>query len=539
MVSPLPHLYEMEADCAVPTHTAYRALPVDFAQTGKFKDVFLDYIAGSDTLAGLRGPRPTLDTLPGLARKRAYPTAQRAVLVEELRRQYAAIGQTPPATLEVLAQEGSYTVTTGHQLCIYLGPLYTVLKAMTVMRLAEQMQAAYPEHLVVPVFWLAGEDHDLEEISDVTIQGQAFHWQPPYPGPAGTQSLEGLEEALSAVAPRLPDYLKQYSRFPTLAQAQAWLLHTLFGEKGLLVLDPSARELKHYFAPLAARELSERFVQPAVDAATARLEAVGYKAQIAVREVNLFLLGEHARERIVREADGSFSAGSLGRFSEGELVALTQAEPERFSPNVAMRPLYQEALLPNLAYIGGPAEVAYWLQLKDVFEATAVPMPAVWPRAHALIANAKEMGKLAELGLEPTDLFLDAQAVRKKVIAEKGTDRPDTTELTRLFDAFFSKLEAMTLEQDKSLTQAMAAERVRLEKQIEPGIKRLEKAYERRFELLTSQADKLLTRLMPGGGLQERIESYLSFALTDPDFLDNLYPLLNPSEHKLLLITTP
>lgn len=539
MVPPLPHLYEMEADCAVPTHTAYRALPVEFAQTGKFKDVFLDYIAGSEKLAGLTGPRPTLKTLDALTRKRAFPSDQRAVLVQQFRHQYAAIGATPPASLDVLAQENSYTVTTGHQLCIYLGPLYTVLKAMTVMRLAEQMQSAYPEHPVVPVFWLAGEDHDLEEISDVTIQGQAFHWQPPYPGPAGTQSLEGLEEALSAVAPRLPEYLKQYTRFPTLAQAQAWLLHTLFGDKGLLVLDPSVRELKQYFTPLAQRELTERFVQPAVDTTTARLEAAGYKAQIAVREVNLFLLGEHARERIVREADGSFSAGKLGRFSEEELLALSASEPERFSPNVAMRPLYQEVLLPNLAYIGGPAEVAYWLQLKDAFEAAGVVMPAVWPRAHALIANAKEMGKLSELGLEPTDLFLEVQAVRKKVIAEKGTDRPDTTELTRLFDTFFSKLEAMTLEQDKSLGQAMAAERVRLEKQIEPGIKRLEKAYERRFELLTSQADKLLARLMPSGGLQERIESYLSFALTDPDFLDNLYPLLNPSEHKLLLITTP
>ena len=517
--------------------TAYSTTTLPFAQMGAFKEVFLQYIDGDERLASLLGPRPTLAELDRLAGLSHYPAERREVLVQTLRAQYEAIGADAASHLNKLAQADCFTVTTGHQLCVYLGPLYTVLKALTVVRLAAQMEERYPNRKVVPIFWLAGEDHDLEEIADVTIQGQKYHWQPPYPGPAGQETTVGLREMLEPLWPRLPLYLQRYGTFPTLAQAQAWLLHTLFGEWGLVVLDPADAALKPFFAPIIKKELMQRFVQPAVEAATARLEAAGHKPQIAVREVNLFLLGEHARERIILEPNGGFSAGSLGRFTLEEMLRMADKEPERFSPNVAMRPLYQEVLLPNLAYIGGPAEVAYWLQLKDVFEAADVPMPAVWPRAHAMILSAKEAAKLEEMGLSPSDTGMDLTLLKKKVVAEKGTDKPDTEELMGLFNTFFTKLETLTLEQDRSLGQAMAAERARLEKQVEPGIKRLEKAYERRFETLTGQAEKLQAKLAPGGGLQERVENYLGFEMADPKFIRNLYEVIDATRHEFLIVT--
>ena len=528
----------MEATGILP-HTAYSIEGIPFSQTGKFKEVFTQYIEGDARLASLVGPRPTLEELDRLANQKFYPASQRKVLVEALRRQYEAIGADASVQLDKLAEEDTFTITTGHQLCIYLGPLYTVLKALTVIRLAEQTEERYPGRKIVPIFWLAGEDHDLEEIADVAIQGQTFHWQPPYPGPAGQEPTDGLIDLLEPILPRLPLYLSRYGSFDTLAQAQAWLLHTLFGDMGLVILDPSDATLKPFFSRYIKKELRERFVQPAVDTATTRLEAAGHKPQIAIREVNLFMLGEHVRERLVPETDGRFSAGALGNFSQEELLRMADEAPERFSPNVAMRPLYQEVLLPNLAYIGGPAEVAYWLQLKDVFAAAGVAMPAVWPRAHALIVSAKEAAKLEELGLTPADMLLDPLAIKRKVIAEKGTDKPDTEALMGLFNTFFSKLETLTLEQDKSLGQAMAAERARLEKQIEPGIKRLEKAYERRFEQLTSQADKLQAKLAPNGGLQERVESYLTFEMADPKFIRHLHDVLDATRHEFILITQP
>jgi bacillithiol biosynthesis cysteine-adding enzyme BshC len=533
------HLYAMDAAAAVPTHTGYSVKYLPFEATHTFKDIFLDYLEGSIKLGTVLGPRPTLASLEKIASEKSYDLAQKKVLVDVLTEQYETIGIQAGQVLGLakLSNGDAFTVTTGHQLCIYLGPLYTVLKAITVIKLAEKMEAAYPHRKIVPIFWLAGEDHDLEEISHLTVEGQTYHWHPRHTGPAGQQSLEGLKETLAHIWPRLPAYLDQYTKFSNLVQAQAWLLHQLFGHYGLVVINPDDRRLKAVFSPIILKELTEEFVKPAVERTTAHLEASGYKGQISVRDINLFLQGPYVRERIVQEAYGNFSAGTLGSFSRDELLQMAMDTPEVFSPNVALRPVYQEMLLPNLAYIGGPAEVAYWLQLHDVFAKAEVAMPAVWPRAHALLISTKETSTLEKLGLEPEDLFLDLSTLKKKVVALKGSDKPDLQPLTNLFEKYLQSLEKLTLAQDPSLVQYVAAEKARMMKQMQPGHKRLEKAYVRRFEELTSQAERLHNKLTANGGLQERSESYLTFVLQDKDLIDNLYHVLDATSQQFQVIT--
>ena len=520
----------------LPEPTQYKLTRLPLAATQQFRATLLDYVAVKPALAPFYAHPPTLEGLrSALEAKKNFSPAIRADLVTSITALYTSAGvKVPTERITFLGNANTYTITTGHQLSIFGGPLYLVFKALTAINLAKAAKAAYPEFDFVPMFWLSGEDHDLDEIRTVRIFGRDLTWATQQQGPTGPMQTEGLAEVLAQINGEKPEWLTAYTQAPTLMAAQVIMMENLFGHLGLVVIDGRCPELKRHFKHTILKEITESFSYPKLQQQTADLEKAGYKAQIGGREINLFYMKPGLRARIVR-TEGGFEALEHKTFTHDELVSEAETHPEHFSPNVVLRPVYEETILPNLAYIGGPAEVAYWLQLRTVFEAAGVNFPAVWPRQSALYVPASLHKKWKELGFTPSDWFRTTPDLKAQYLDASGAGVKLDAEW-ELWHKLFAQLEAKAREADKTVGESVAADKARLEKQVEGTFKKIEKAYERRHEQVLTQIEKTRERLMPGGGLQERSENFLTYYLSNPDWVNQIAQHIDPTRHEFNII---
>jgi bacillithiol biosynthesis cysteine-adding enzyme BshC len=308
----------------------------------------------------------------------------RQTLYEALISQYAKAGSTIPENLEQLLNPRSVTVTTGHQLPLALGPLFTVFKILHVVQLCEAMNESEIANTFLPVFWLASEDHDLEEVQNVHLFNKTFSWVPNETGPVGSMTTAQLntcyEEILSCFKGISADELSELFRNDAANYAQHYhqMLSKIFSKFGVILIDGNDPTLKKAFSPMVRKELQEQFVMATVSATNAELVYAGKKVQAHVRPINLFYLSPQKRERILPD-EGHFVVGEQ-RWTLENMLTEVEEHPERFSPNVLMRPLYQETVLPNVCYVGGSGELNYWSQLKSTFKAVGLPFPLLKTR---------------------------------------------------------------------------------------------------------------------------------------------------------------
>lgn len=508
----------------------------DYAATGAFSALVTDYLARAPHLAPFYHRFPALEHFADQIREKAaaYPAAQRATLATEVRRQYLEQLGTPihpavVANLDLLAQPNTFTVTTGHQLSLMSGPLYFVYKIVSTLKLARQLQAAYPDYRFVPVFWMATEDHDLPEIDHFSAFGQPFHWETDQQGATGRMRVDdGLCRLLDSLPEHFPTLEAAYRDSPTLADATRRLVHELFGQFGLVALDADTPVLKASLRPVIESELTGPAVQKAVHTANEEL-AAWYKPQIYARPINLFYLEDGRRERLERLEDGTIQVLNTNRtFTEAELRALLDTNPEHFSPNVVLRPVYQEILLPNLAYIGGGAEVAYWLQLKGVFGLLGVPFPIIMLRNSAMYLPRAYAKKLRQLGLTPLELFADFNTLKRRVATLLG-DEPLTLadEQARVTDVF-TGLRDLATGIDATLEKTVAAEAHRTAQRLDHLRQRLQKARDRRHATSFERLEALKNKLFPGGTLQERVENVLTLLPDNPTLVPDLLAAFDP-----------
>jgi bacillithiol synthase len=523
-------------------------ITLPYAATGAFSGLLTDYIAGAPALAPFYHRRPELTTFPAQIeeKKASYSPEARQRLVADLRAQYAELGtEVPPAVaanLDLLARDTTFTITTGHQLNLLTGPLYFVFKIVSAIKLSQELKAAYPQYDFVPVYWLATEDHDFAEINSFPLFGKTYSWAGPggaagLGGPVGRLALTGLEaELLSQLPPEVPATFRDaYTSSATLSEATRRLATSLFGAHGLVCIDADRPALKQALQPLLEKEIKEQFSNQQVQATNGRLTAAGYKPQVYSRPLNLFFLtDEGKRERLEPDAAPGADCtqvtvrGTARCHSQAELLALAAAEPERFSPNVVLRPVYQEILLPNLAYIGGGAEVAYWFQLKDVFAALGVPYPIVLPRNSALYLSRANAGKLAKLGLDTLDIFKPLAELKKQVGAQLGQEEISLAAQQQALAAAFEQVQALAQRLDPTLVKSVAAEAQKAAGSLTGLEKRLSKAAEAKHETAYAQITALKDKLFHGGGLQERTDNVLSILLNNPSFIEQLLACFEP-----------
>lgn len=523
-------------------------LTLPYAATGAFSGLLTDYIARSSALTPFYHRFPELAAFQAQMKEKeaAYPPAARQRLVADLRAQYAELGGEIPlavaANLDLLARDTTFTITTGHQLNLFTGPLYSVYKIVTAIKLSQELKAAYPAYDFVPVYWLATEDHDFAEINHFQLFGKTYSWAGPSSaaglgGPVGRLPLAGFEqELLSQLPPEVPAAFRDaYTQSATLSEATRRLATSLFGAHGLVCIDADRPALKQALKPLVEKELREHFSNQAVQATNGRLAAAGYKPQVYSRPLNLFFItDEGKRERLEPDAAPGADCtqvtvrGTARCHSQAELLALAAAEPERFSPNVVLRPVYQEILLPNLAYIGGGAEVAYWFQLKDVFAALGVPYPLVLPRNSALYLSRANAGKLAKLGLSTFDIFKPLAELKKQVGAALGQEETSLAAQQQVLAATFQQVQELAQRLDPTLVKTVAAEAQKAAGSLAGLEKRLSRAAEAKHETAYAQLTALKDKLFPEGGLQERTDNVLSILINNPGFIAQLLACLEP-----------
>lgn len=495
-----------------------------FEQVANFPKLFLDYVNGNAELKPLYGYFPTLDEFKEQLKHKKF--SHRAVLTDALKRQYAGM-ENPPA-LDQLLLENTFTVTTGHQLNIFTGPLYVIYKIVSTINLASRLKAAFPEYNFVPVYWMATEDHDFAEIASFHLFGQKYTWETQQKGAVGEMNPEGILKIFEELKDKPEVFRKAYSENTTLAGAVRQYMHALFGKHGLVCVDGNDRELKRLFAPVMLDELQHQSVKKELDKNAVILEKLGYKPQIHPREINLFYKDAGLRERI-EFRDGHYHVLDTDlQFSPEEMKTLAEDQPEKISPNVALRPLYQETILPNLAYLGGPSELAYWLQLKGVFEHYDVAFPILLPRNLALVINGGLKKRMDKLGVTAEELYLEDAAL-KKAFVEKNSEnsltlKSEEAALSEVFAAIVQKAR----EVDPTLEGAIEAEKTKTLKSISNLEARIKKAEERKFDTSIGQLMGLKEKLFPGGSQQERKDNFLNFYLNDPEFIDKVFAVFDP-----------
>jgi uncharacterized protein YllA (UPF0747 family) len=482
-----------------------------FASLNAFSKLLLDYLAEKPALKEFYGNGPQLSKFKDqISEKKGFPSSSRAILQTVLAEQYAAIGAEMPAV--DLQNENTFTVTTGHQLNIYTGPLYVIYKLVSTINLARALKAAYPSQHFVPVYWMATEDHDFEEINHFFAFGTKYEWTTSQKGAVGRFHLSDF--------PRIPlrnaIFDKAYSEGKTLSEAVRIYMHALFGAEGLVCLDADDARLKSLFAPIMEADLNQQVHEPIVRATTEKLEALGYKTQVAARPVNLFRLTENDRIRL----------------EKGDSVEMTGA-----SPNVILRPLYQEVILPNLAYIGGPAEVAYWLQLKGIFDLHQVPFPILLPRNFAIVKTQKQAERAEKLGLSLADLFQDELTLRRSFVAGRTVHQLDTASELKALQPILDTLAGRAKAIDSTLEASVLAEQARWTKGLERLAKKMKRAEERNQGDEVRQVLALKEALFPAGEWQERHTNFLEFATDHPEFISDLLKTFDPLNFEFYEIT--
>lgn len=525
-----------------------KATLIDYKDTRSFSKLLLNYLANDESLHPFYGNRPDLDGLRKQLEEKKFP--YRKELTHTLLKQYRDY-QSSHKTLqniELLTKENTFTVTTGHQLNVFTGPLYFIFKIVSTINLARQLQERFPDQHFVPVFWMATEDHDFAEINHTSLFGKTIQWDADATGATGRIKTAGMEETvkeyqnilgLSENSSKLSTLVEEaYLQHATLAEATKYLVNALFANQGLVIIDADTVELKKLFVPVIKEDILDEISFKTIGKSTEALEQAGYKAQVHVREINFFYLRDEFRERIVKNDAGLFEVIHQNiSFTKDELIQEIEAHPERFSPNAVLRPLYQEVVLPNLAYIGGAAEVAYWMQLKGMFTHYAIPFPVLIPRNSAMITEDSVAEKIFRLNFTFKSIFKDTEALKKEYVRLHSNNRLNLDDEWRDMKGIFEKIKLRAHKIDPSLGPSTDAVKARLKRTFDSLEKKLLKAEQRNFSESQVQIERLKNKLFPDGVLQERVENFAYYYLKYGDsFIEELVANLKPLDFKFTVL---
>jgi len=525
--------------------------PLD--QTHLVPPIVKDYLDKSNLLEKYVSSWHQTNGIEEAMANRRFSAEQRVILRDGLNQQYAHADiqlNTSDATfsnIESLVSPNTFTITTGHQLSLFGGTLFMGYKILTAIKLALDLQAKFPSKKFVPILWLASEDHDFEEIKGTYLFGKNLDWHIDSNGKAtGQIAIQDMENLLDEIAGLLGNHphaetwvqkIKEaYLNSENLGKATLRFYHTLFQEFGLVIIDPNRVEYKKILLPvILADVLKQKSYETQL--ISDQVLATHYKLQIHARPINFFYLVPGGARKLLKPFENGFKAGEDGPvFSVDEMELEINQYPERFSPNVNLRPVFQEMILPNLAYVGGPAEVGYWLQLKSIFDLYETPFPLVALRFMNVLLGGGLKEKVEKMGLEVQDLLnSETELTQKYLLKTQSLNYPvQTQELLDQMQVLIDQVNNM----DPGLGKDFLESKLGLKdffKSKSGAIKRSIEQHE------ATQIEKLLkfrTRLFPNGVLQERIETVMQYEvmLKEP-ILNNLLNLIEPLSGKLLFST--
>ncbi|RYG20080.1 MAG: bacillithiol biosynthesis cysteine-adding enzyme BshC, partial [Chitinophagaceae bacterium] len=438
-----------------------------------------------------------------------------------------------------LADENTFTVTTGHQLNLFTGTLYFIYKIVTTINLALELKIANPDKNFVPIYWMATEDHDFEEINHVNVDEKDISWIQQTNGATGRLSTKTVEAAVSAYkgylgitknGKKLAKLVENaYLGNDNLADATRVLVNSLFERYGLVIMNADEPALKKQFSDIMRQDIIGQHSERIIEKTSKFLNEKGYKTQVNGREINFFYLKDNLRERIILK-DNLYTINHTDiRFTKEELIAEIDQFPERFSPNVIMRPLYQEVILPNIAYIGGGAEVSYWMQLKANFDYYKIDFPVLLLRNSALLIDERSATNLIKLGFKLEDAFLPTKELQKMWIERNTNSRLNLKEELSAIEIIFEQIKLNGFKIDKTLESSAESAKTKTIHLLTNFEKKLFRAEKRKHDVSLKQIENVKNRLFPTGVLQERTVNlapmYVNYG---EDFLSSLIENFDP-----------
>lgn len=484
-----------------------------------------------------------------IKQREAFPI-DRKLLATVVKEQYQKAGviDLPMSSIEKLEHDNTYTVITAHQPSLLTGPLYFIYKILSVINLAEKLDTHYSDQNILPVFIIGSEDHDFEEINHLSLFGKQITWESNQGGPVGRMSTETLDPVLEQVyeilgssenAAKLKSILqKAFHDVADYNTAVFRLVHELFKKYNIVIVVTDDQKLKAAFKPHIHKEIFESPSQDLILETQSRLQALDLKSQAHARDINFFYLTDGRRDRIIREGDNFVINDTALSFTPAELEEEIENHPERFSPNVVMRPIYQESILPNLAYLGGGGEIAYWTERKTQFEHFGVSFPILIRRNSLMWIGSGEAKLLSKYGISETQLFDEEEDwVRDYVKSQAKADLEFSQEIEH-FNKAYELLAEKAGHIDRSLENAIKATQTKQLKNFEQLSSRLLRAEKDRHDRDISKIRKLHSKLFPGGGLQERKDNFISFYLKYGDsYFDTLKDHLDPFNASFVVIS--
>jgi bacillithiol synthase len=509
---------------------------ISLSETGQFSKLIVDYINKEEKLKKFYSYIPQIDTFKKAMGDRSDKIIHRDLLVRVITEQYQK-GKVPlnnfqntNSNIKLLLDKNTFTVCTGHQLCLFTGPLYFIYKIISTINLSEALKKKYPENNFVPVYWMASEDHDFEEISSIHLFGKTVKWNlPGEKGAVGRLSTETLKEVITELSGILGDSIKSkelivlfenaYLKHDNLADATRYLVHELFGEYGLVVIDADEKHLKNEFAEIIKDDIANQTNFKIVNQTISELEGTGIKPQVTPREINVFRLSNY-RVRIEEATQETLNLS-----------------PEEYSPNVVLRPLYQQKILPNIAYVGGPGEIAYWLEYKAMFEHHEITFPVLIPRNFALLMDDKSVQQMNKFGFLIKDIFKDSDVLIKEFINRNSSSEISLLEQESKLSLIYAEIAARAVQIDQTLKSSVDSEMqksMNALKNIETKMVRSEK---QKQETTINQIRKLRDKFLPEGELQERYDNFAPFYLKyGKQFIADLKEAFDPLDFEMLIL---
>ena len=511
-----------------------------FADTHSFSPLFLDYIKQQPQLKDFYNQFPEISNfkIQLEEKSKTYPAANRKVLVDALQVQYQHIDchEAVKQNIASLENKNTFTITTGHQLNLFTGPLYFIYKIVTVINTCKKLKQQYPAYHFVPVYWAATEDHDFDEIKSFRLYGKKYTWETNQKGAVGRFKTQDIKALLDELPGDISIFKEAYLKNENLSQAVRHYVNALFAEEGLLVIDADDKELKRLFMDVIKDDLFNHSAKTLIEKQNAALEKQGYKAQVFARDINFFYLDEQLRERIEKNGNNYEVLNTDIKFSAKEMEAAIDEHPEKFSPNVILRPLYQEMILPNLAYVGGPAEGAYWLQFKSMFAHYKTTFPMLMPRNFALVLDAPTQRKLEKTGLGYEEFFQDKNYLFNQITLKLAGDKILLNGEKEIISKEFETLKTKAANIDSTLEPMVAAETRKAIKSLEKIEQKLLRAEKRRLSDKLGQVEAVKDALFPNGALQERTDNFLNFYQQDKAFIAKLLQHFNPFDYRLHIL---
>ncbi len=498
-----------------------------YNQTNAFSKITLDYLAADAKLQPFYQHPISIEGIQAAIEARKQFPTNRAVLVQELKNQYNGYELTAiqQQHLNDLLKPNAFTVTTAHQPNIFTGHLYFIYKILHAIKLAEKLKKQLPENNFVPVYYMGSEDADLRELGHIFIGGEKVAWSTEQKGAIGrmhTKGLEQITERLHGEFASLPFgeemialCRKAYEEHATVQEATLYLVNELFKDHGLLILIPDNAALKKLFEPVVAKELREQFSSKIVSDTVGRL-GQQYKVQASGRDINLFYLNDAGRrERVetgISKTDGQKKYYVIPlslTFTEDEIIKELHQHPERFSANVILRGVFQETILPNIAFIGGGGELAYWLELKDLFAALNVPYPVLILRNSFLLNEERATELMQKLGLSIEQLFLPEKDQFEMLVKANTTHRLQVDDEEKKIGAIYASMQEAAAAIDPTLQAHVAALHTRMLQHLHKLEAKMLRA-EKRHHTDTQGQLKTVRRLTnPNNNLQERVDNFM------------------------------